>query len=56
VVRTIVRAPDSRLTSIAPTRFASSRGLHPMKRSTSSTPALRKVFSVVPSPSTVRMS
>ena len=56
VFRTIVCAPDSRLASIAPTRLASSRGLQPMNRSASSTPAMRITRSVVPSPSTVRTS
>ena len=52
----IVFAPESRLTSIAQTRLASSFGLQPMNRSASSTPALTTVRFVVPSPSTVRTS
>ena len=56
VVRMIVCARESRLTSIAQTRLASSRGLQPMSRSASSTPARRMTWRVVPSPSTVLTS
>jgi hypothetical protein len=56
VVRMIVWAPESRLTSIAQIRFASSRGLHPTNRSASSAPALRTTCLLVPSPSTALTS
>ena len=55
-LRMIAFASDIRLTSIAQTRLASSRGLQPRNRSVPSTPALRTTRLVVPSPSTIRQS
>ena len=52
----IAFASDIRLTSIAHTRLASSRGLQPRNRSVPSTSALRTTRFVVPSPSTIRQS
>ena len=56
LVRTITRARDSLRASMALTRFASSRGLHAISRSASSTPASRITRLVVPLPSTVLTS
>ena len=56
VVRTTTRAPLSFLTSIAETRFASSREVEAMNRLQFWMPASRITRLVVPLPSTVRTS
>ena len=56
VERSTVFAPDRRLTRIAQTRLASSRGLQAISRSACSAPALTTTRRDVPSPCTVRTS